>query len=127
MTVAARIDPSLTLSQMMDLMAGVDKTGVLLHVVPTCRYVAAAILQALAFRSLNSGFQRTRTMAVQSFEIRETWSRIVTAMQLLIGSMKGTLSPPLSEVRLSVSGDFCTEVVQVAFPVSVDAVMCNCT
>ena len=48
MTVAARINLSLTLSQMMDsMMAGVEKTGVLLHVVPTCRYVAAATLQAL--------------------------------------------------------------------------------
>ena len=27
------------------------------------------------------------------FERREAWSRIVTAMQLLIGSMKGSLSP----------------------------------
>ena len=36
MTVAASIDLSLTLSQMMDsMMAGVEKTGVLLHVVPS--------------------------------------------------------------------------------------------
>ena len=59
------------------MMAGVEKTNVLLHVVPTCRHVASAILQGLAFRSWNSGFQRTRT----EFEGREAWSRIVTAMQ----------------------------------------------
>ena len=55
MTVAARMDLSLTLSQKMDpdsMMAGVEETGVLLHVVPTCCYVAAAILQALAYRSI---------------------------------------------------------------------------
>ena len=52
MTVAARIDLSLTLSQMMDRgREDSSETGALLHVVPACRYVAAAIFQALAFRS----------------------------------------------------------------------------
>ena len=53
MTVAATIDLTLTLSQMIgSMMAGVEKTGVLLHVVPICRYVATAFLQALAFRRI---------------------------------------------------------------------------
>ena len=87
MTVAARIDLTLTLSRMMgSVMAGVEKTGVLLHVVPFCRYAAAAILQALAFRRIK--VQRVCWRCRNSeddgnaeFERREARSSTDSAMQ----------------------------------------------
>ena len=84
MTVAARNDLSPTLSQIMDsMMSGVKKTGVLLHVVPICRYLAAAILQALAFRRIKVQqiCRNSEDNGNADFERREAWSRTVTAMQ----------------------------------------------
>ena len=72
MTVAARMGLSLTLSRMMDSMvAGVEKTGVLLHVVPTASC---------------SSYNLTGP-CIQKPELSLQCSLLLT------GSMKGSLSP----------------------------------
>ena len=95
MTVAARIGMSLTLNQMMDsMMAGVEKTGVLLLILQ----FAAMLLTGPCISKANfvevAGTQRTRTMVMLS--LKEGRLGLGVSLQcslLLTGSMKGLLSP----------------------------------
>ena len=85
MTVAARIDMSLTLNQMMDsMMAGVEKTGVLLLILQF-----AALQQLQSYRPLHltglicGGCRNSEDEddGDADYERREAQSRTVTAMQ----------------------------------------------